>query len=60
MFTPEGPKSAYDDEADALWYAFKEAQDAKTGNSAIAAATVKMAQSIRMNARQIIERVRRR
>jgi predicted phage terminase large subunit-like protein len=26
MFTPDGPKSAYDDEADALWYAFKEAQ----------------------------------
>jgi predicted phage terminase large subunit-like protein len=25
MFTPDGPKSAYDDEADALWYAFKEA-----------------------------------
>jgi predicted phage terminase large subunit-like protein len=26
MFTPDGPKSAYDDEADALWYAFKEVQ----------------------------------
>ena len=26
MFTPDGPKSAYDDEADALWYAFKEIQ----------------------------------
>jgi predicted phage terminase large subunit-like protein len=26
MFTPDGPKSAYDDEADALWHAFKEAQ----------------------------------
>ncbi len=26
MFTPDGPKSAYDDEADALWYAFEEAQ----------------------------------
>lgn len=26
MMTPDGPKSAFDDEADALWYAFKEAQ----------------------------------
>lgn len=33
MFTPEGPKSTYDDEADALWYAFKEAQDVKMGGS---------------------------
>lgn len=60
MFTPDGPKSAYDDEADALWYAFKEAQEAKSGNNTIAAATVKVAQSIRVNARQIIARVRRR
>ena len=30
MFTPEGPKSAYDDEADALWYAFKEVQVRKS------------------------------
>jgi predicted phage terminase large subunit-like protein len=29
MFTPDGPKSAYDDEADALWYAFEEAQTGK-------------------------------
>ncbi len=29
MFTPDGPKSAYDDEADALWYAFEEAQAGK-------------------------------
>lgn len=29
MFTPDGPKSAYDDEADALWYAFEEAQGGK-------------------------------
>ena len=29
MFTPDGPKSAYDDEADALWYAFEEAQETK-------------------------------
>jgi len=29
MFTPDGPKSAYDDEADALWFAFKEAQESK-------------------------------
>jgi predicted phage terminase large subunit-like protein len=28
MFTADGPKSAYDDEADALWIAFKEAQAA--------------------------------
>jgi predicted phage terminase large subunit-like protein len=29
MFTPDGPKSAFDDEADALWYAFEEAQGGK-------------------------------
>jgi len=29
MFTPDGPKSAFDDEADALWYAFEEAQSGK-------------------------------
>lgn len=29
MFTPDGPKSAFDDEADALWYAFEEAQGSK-------------------------------
>ena len=29
MFTPDGPKSAYDDEADALYYAFEEAQAGK-------------------------------
>jgi predicted phage terminase large subunit-like protein len=26
MFTPDGPKSAYDDEADALWIAYKQVQ----------------------------------
>jgi predicted phage terminase large subunit-like protein len=31
MMTPDGPKSAYDDEADALWHAFKEAQDSSKG-----------------------------
>jgi predicted phage terminase large subunit-like protein len=39
MFTPEGPKSAYDDEADALWYAFKEAQDGKNHGVQAAATT---------------------
>lgn len=33
MFTPDGPKSSYDDEADALWYAFKEAQDSRSGGT---------------------------
>jgi predicted phage terminase large subunit-like protein len=33
MMTPDGPKSAYDDEADALWYAFKEAQEIKVNGT---------------------------
>jgi len=33
MFTPDGPKSAYDDESDALWYAFEEAQDGKASSA---------------------------
>jgi predicted phage terminase large subunit-like protein len=60
MFTPDGPKSAYDDEADALWYAFKEAQDAKTGSTTVAAATVRVAQTFRTTARSVIDRIRRR
>ena len=39
MFTPDGPKSAYDDEVDALWYAFKEADSLRHGPGAPAVAT---------------------
>lgn len=39
MFTPDGPKSAYDDEADALWYAFEEAQSSKAHGTPFAVST---------------------
>jgi predicted phage terminase large subunit-like protein len=39
IFTPDGPKSAYDDEADALWYAFKEAQRRKADGAPVIAAS---------------------
>ena len=58
MFTPDGPKSAYDDEADALWYAYKEAQEGKVHNAAVAMATKKIARSVERTARQIINTVR--
>ncbi len=57
MFTPDGPKSAYDDEADALWYAFKEAQEGKRGQGiqAIASCTTKVGQKLN----SMLERFRR-
>jgi len=58
MFTPDGPKSAYDDEADGLWYAFKEAQEGKTANAPVAGATA-LRTAVRVTARSIIDRIRR-
>ena len=58
MFTSDGPKSAYDDEADALWHAFKEAQEGKTGNAPVAAAVRRIAKGIK-SAKSIVSQVRR-
>jgi len=58
MFTPEGPKSAYDDEADALWYAFKEAQDGKRGQGVQTVVSTNSGTSQRM--KTMLERFRRR
>jgi predicted phage terminase large subunit-like protein len=57
MMTVDGPKSAYDDEADALWNAFKEAQEGKTGNAPVARATT-VARGVKHTARSIINKVR--
>ncbi len=46
MFTPDGPKSAFDDEADALWYAFKEAQEGRSHGSQAAATTHSIANRV--------------
>lgn len=59
MFTPDGPKSAYDDEADALWYAFEEAQEGRYGNAPIALATRRFGSTIRTTAQSIIGKIRR-
>lgn len=58
MFTPDGPKSAYDDEADGLWYAFKEAQEGKNGASPVAMATSRMNNAVRTTAKSIIAKIR--
>ncbi len=57
MMTPDGPKSAFDDEADALWYAFKEAQEGKSGNAPVAAASV-MLKKVKSTAQSIIRKAR--
>ncbi|MDR1420639.1 MAG: hypothetical protein LBI86_09715 [Treponema sp.] len=58
MMTVDGPKSAFDDEADALWYAFKEAQEGKSGAAPVAAATIRAARVVTRSARSIINLVR--
>lgn len=58
MMTPDGPKSAFDDEADALWYAFKEAQEGRSGNAPIAVATARLNTAVRNTAKSIINKIR--
>jgi phage terminase large subunit-like protein len=57
MFTPDGPKSAYDDEADALWYAYEEASEGTASGTPSAVSFDRF--GVRSLARRVLKGFRR-
>lgn len=58
LMTADGPRSAYDDDEDALWYAFKEAQEEKNTSAPVAAATNKVNNRRVLTAQSVIKTMR--